>query len=221
MDLSTRLASVKGVGPKTAEQFALAGLETVYDLVTFLPRGYEDFSEIVDITNITPGKRTIKARCEAVSTRRVRRGLQITTATLADKSGKLQAVWFNQPYRATQLKSHDEFFFSGEFEYNYGRYQLMNPSTEMVSDLPVSTDRIVPLYRSIKGLKSQLVRKILTELKPLIMMLPETLPQEIVNGEKLMSYSRALLGMHFPDSVFSVRMRFSAQYCRCRCFRLL
>lgn len=200
MNLETPLSAIKGVGPKSAEQFTLAGIETVDDLITFLPRGYEDFSEIVAITDITPGKRTIKARCEAVSTKRVRRGLQITTATLADKTGKLQAVWFNQPYRATQLKSHDEFYFSGEFEFNYGRYQLMNPSTEMVSDLPVSTDRIVPLYRSIKGLKSQLVRKILVELKPLIVMLPETLPESLIKRENLMSYSRALLALHFPDS---------------------
>lgn len=200
MNLTSPLGLVKGVGGKTAEQFANAGLSTVGDLVTFLPRGYEDFSEIVTITDISPGKRTIKARCEKISTRRVRRGLQLTTATLADKSGKLQAVWFNQPYRVTQLKGGEEFFFSGEFEFNYNRYQLTNPSAEKVSDMPVSTDRIVPIYRSIKGLKSQLVRRILTELKPLIMMLPETLPQDVVEREGLMSYSRALLGMHFPDS---------------------
>jgi len=58
----------------------------------------------------------------------------------------------------------------------------------------------VPIYRSVKGLKSQVVRKVLAELKPLIMMLPETLPEAIVRNEKLMSYSRALLGLHFPDS---------------------
>ena len=200
MNLDTHLSAVKGVGPKTAEQFALAGLETVGQLVTFLPRGYEDFSEVVSIADIRPGKRTIKARCETISTRRVRRGLQITTATLADTTGKLQAVWFNQPYRKTQLTGHDEFYFSGEFELSYGRYQLMNPSAEKVSDVPVSTDRIVPIYRALKGLKSQLVRKVLTELKPLIMMLPETLPETLVQREGLMSYSRALLGLHFPDS---------------------
>lgn len=200
MNLSSPLTLVKGVGDKTAEQFAAAGLETVGDLMTFLPRGYEDFSEVVTIADVSPGKRTIRARCEKITTRRVRRGLQITTATLSDSTGKLQAVWFNQPYRVTQLTGHDEFFFSGEFEFSYNRYQLSNPSAEKVSDMPVSTDRIVPIYRAVKGLKGQLVRKILTELKPLIMMVPETLPQSIVDQEKLMSYSRALLGLHFPDS---------------------
>lgn len=200
MNLSTELANVKGVGPKTAEQLDLAGLRTVNDIITFLPRGYEDFSEVVSIADISPGKRTIRARCESITTKRVRRGLQLTTATLSDKTGKLQAIWFNQPYRATQLKGHDEFYFSGEFEFSYNRYQLSNPSAEKVSELPVSTDRIVPIYRSIRGLKSQVVRKVLSELRPLIMMLPETLPPNIVEQQKLVSYSQAIMKMHFPDS---------------------
>jgi ATP-dependent DNA helicase RecG len=199
MNLSTPLQSVKGVGVKIGEQLSLAGLHTVGDLITFLPRAYEDFSEVVEIANIKPGKRTIRAKCESVTTKRVRRGMTITTAVLADSSGKLQAVWFNQPYRATQLKSGDEFFFSGLFEFSYNKYQLSNPSAEKVSDVPVSTDRIVPIYRAVKGLKSQVVRKILVELRPLMTMLPETIPAEIVKSEKLLSYSDGLLALHFPD----------------------
>src|SRR5688572_3008876 len=116
MNLFSTLEKVKGVGVKTGEQFAVAGIRTVGDLIDFLPRKHEDFSEIVKIADIHPGKMTIKARCEKIATRPVRRGLRITTATLADDSGKLQAVWFNQPYRETQLKGDDEFYFSGEFE---------------------------------------------------------------------------------------------------------
>lgn len=201
MNLLSSLEKVKGVGAKTAEQFALAQLHTVDDLINFLPRKHEDFSEIVNISDIHPGKMTIKARCEKIATRPVRRGLRITTATLADDTGKLQAVWFNQPYRTTQLaKSDEEFYFSGEFEFNYNKYQLSNPSAEKVSDMPVQTDRFLPVYRSIKGLKSQLVRKILTELRPLMTMLPETLPESIIISEKLLSRSSALLGMHFPKT---------------------
>lgn len=200
MNLSSSLNKIKGVGLKTGEQLSLAGLNTVGDLIDFLPRAYEDFSHITTIIDIQPGKATIKARCEKVETRPVRRGLRITTATLADNTGKLQAVWFNQPYRETQLKSGDEFYFSGEFEFNYNRYQLSNPSAELVKDMPVQTDRVLPVYRSIKGLKTTLVRKILAELKPLISMLPETLPAEIVKSEKLLSRSQAMLAIHFPKN---------------------
>jgi len=44
------------------------------------------------------------------------------------------------------------------------------------------------------------VRKILAELRPLITMLPETLPQEIIKDEKLLNRSDALLAMHFPEN---------------------
>ena len=200
MNLLTSLEKVKGVGEKTAEQFAAAGLRTVGDLIDFLPRKHEDYSGIVAIADIQPGKATIKAKCEKIATRPVRRGLKVTTATLADSTGKLQAVWFNQPYREVQLKGGDEFFFSGEFEFNYNRYQLTNPSAEKASEMPVQADRLLPVYRAVKGLKSQLVRKILNELRPLMTMLPETLPQDIVKDEKLLSRSDAVLGMHFPKT---------------------
>lgn len=201
MNLSTPLENIKGVGPKTAEQFSLSGLETVRDLIYFLPRRHEDFSSVTPISDISPGKRTIKARCESVTTRNVRRGMRVTTAVLVDETGKLQAVWFNQAYRATQLKdSQQEFFFSGEFEFNYNKYQLTNPSVEKVSDMPIQTDRLLPVYPAIKGLKSQLVRKILAELRPLMTMLPETLPPDVIRANALLSLGDALLGVHFPNS---------------------
>lgn len=204
MKTATSLGYIKGVGPKTVEQFNRANIYTVGDLITFLPRRHEDFTEVVGIADIHPGKVTIKARCEKIDTRPVRRGLRITTATLTDDTGKLQAVWFNQPYRASQLGGGDEFYFSGEFEFNYNRYQLTNPSAEKVSDMPVQTDRLLPVYRSVQGLKGQVVRKILNELRPLITMLPETLPEEVIKGQNLISYSDALLGMHFPKSIEDV-----------------
>lgn len=199
MNLQTPLTVIKGVGDKTAALFKQAGLYTAGDLIQFLPRKYEDFSEVVTIDAIKPGKQTIKAVCEKTSTRPVRRGLKITTATLADSTGKLQAVWFNQPYREAQLKSGEEFYFSGEFEFNYNRYQLTNPSAELVSSVPVSTGRIIPVYRAVKGLKAQLVRKIVQQLKPLIAMLPDTLPKNILEREKLITYGDALTAMHFPQ----------------------
>jgi len=84
MNINAPLGQIKGVGEKTGAEFEKAGLHTVNDLIQFLPRAYEDFSHVTPIADIKPGKLTIKARCEKIATRPVRRGLRITTATLAD-----------------------------------------------------------------------------------------------------------------------------------------
>lgn len=205
MNLATKLDQIKGVGPKTAEQLARAGLQTVNDILLFLPRKHEDFTNLTSIVDLKPGKVTIKARCESITTRPVRRGLRLTTAVLADDTGKLNAVWFNQPYRTQQLGgSSEEFYFSGEFEYNYGKYQLTNPSAEIAKELPVQAERLLPVYHAIHGLKSQLVRKVLEELRPLMSVLPETLPESVVNNEELMSRAEAIATMHFPSAIEDV-----------------
>lgn len=206
MNLKTPLEQVKGVGPKIAIQLRTAGLETVGDIITFLPRRHDDFTGLVPIADLKPGKVTIRARCESISTRPVRRGLRLTTAVLADDSGKLNAIWFNQPYRTQQLGgSDDEFYFSGEFEYNYGRYQLTNPTAEIAKDIPVQAERLMPVYHSIHGLKSDTVRKVVEKLRPLMSVLPETLPASIVRAEGLMGRAEAISAMHFPKTTEEVQ----------------
>lgn len=205
MKLDSELAKIKGVGPKTAKLLESAGLFTAADLIAFLPRRHEDFSQVLPISEIEPGKVTIKATCESISTRIVRRGMKVTTATLADKSGKVQAVWFNQPYRASQLADKkQEFYFAGEFSFQRGRYQLTNPSVELTKKMPIQAGRILPIYPARHGLKPSLTRKLLNEIRPVITMLPESLPAEIVAREKLMSRSEALLSVHFPEDLDSV-----------------
>lgn len=200
MGLHTPLIDIKGVGQKTADRLAQYDLRTVRDLLYFFPRRYEDFTAVQSIDSIRPGKVTIMARCEKISTRRVRRGMTVTTATLADDSGKLSAVWFNQPYRLTQLSNtKDMLLISGEFEFRYNRYQLTNPSVEHASDVP-NGDRIVPIYRSIKDVRSHLLHAILAEIRPIISWIPETLPQEIVQQYDLLSLAEAMTQIHFPTS---------------------
>ncbi|MEK7620898.1 MAG: ATP-dependent DNA helicase RecG [Patescibacteria group bacterium] len=201
MKLDTPLANIKGVGAKTAGSLSKADLYTVQDLIEFFPRGYEDYSKTTAIGTIKPGKVTLRAKVEHLNTRRVRRGLHITEATLADDSGKVAAVWFNQPYRADQLrKEKGEWLISGEFGLNGHKYQVTNPSVEKVEGKHVSAGRIVPIYRSVAGLKSHVVRKILTELRPAIVMLDEILPPTIVAEQNLISRADALTYLHFPES---------------------
>lgn len=200
IQLSTPLQKVKGVGPKTGEQLAAAGLQTVGDLISFLPRKHDDFSQVTSVAHIKPGKVSVQGRFSNLATKRVRRGMSVTEAVLSDDTAKVPVVWFNQGYRAEQLKNGGEWLVSGEFGLQRQRYQIVNPSVESVKEVAVSGGRIVPIYPAIRGLKSQLVRKILLELRPAIMGLPETLPPEIVARESLMSRAEAMYAMHFPDS---------------------
>ena len=199
MNLNTSLLDVKGVGPRTGQTLAAAGLRTVGDMIDFLPRTYEDYENAESIADIKPGKVVIRARAEKISNRYARRNMVITTATLVDNHGdKVQATWFNQPYRKTQLEGGGEFYFSGEFALKYGRYQVVAPSCQAVRGLPVSTDRIVPVYSVRAGLKPTMTKKIMAQLKPLVTMLPETLPSDIVHEAQLMSRAEAVRQMHFP-----------------------
>lgn len=206
MNLSSSVEMIKGVGEKTAEQLEQAGLATVRDIVEFLPRTYDDYSQVQTIQAVQPGKITIKARCEKVVTKRVRRGLSVTTATLADDSAKLQAVWFNQPYRATQLQSNDWFLFTGTYEFSYNRYQLSNPSVEQAPDeAPVrDKDHIQPVYRAVAGIKQHVFRKLYHALEPLVIMLPEIMPEDIIADEKLLSRGAAYHALHYPRSMEEV-----------------
>lgn len=199
MDLDAQLSSVKGVGPKTAEQLALAGLHTIGDIIEFFPRTYEDYSTVTTIASIRPGKVTLRGKFENVRTKRVRRSMTVTEATLVDSTGKVAVVWFNQSYRVKQIETNKEFLVSGEFGLQRNKYQLVSPSVELVEREHVNAGRIVPVYRQISGLKTQLVRKILIELKPYILALDETLPTKIIENERLMSRADAVMTLHFPE----------------------
>jgi ATP-dependent DNA helicase RecG len=198
MQLETSVSTIKGVGSKTAEQFQAAGISTLQDLIYFLPRTYTDFSEVTTVTSMAPGHVTLRAKVESVTKKRVRRGLHITEAVLADKTGRTRALWFNQPYRGDQLNQGETFFVSGEYGFQRDRYLILNPSVEKVTDLPVQTGRILPVYRELKGLKSHQLRKILRTIEPLIRMLPENLPQELIKKERLLPLADALASLHFP-----------------------
>jgi ATP-dependent DNA helicase RecG len=198
MNLDSPLTSIKGVGTELAAKYKTLGLETVADLINHLPSRYEDYSNVLEIKNIKPGSVTIKAVIKQVSGRYVRRGLHITEAVASDDSSSVKLVWFNQPYRAGSFKAQTEYFISGQFELGNRSFSIMNPSMELVSDFPINTARIVPIYRLTKGLTSFQIRKSLREVLPVIRQVPETLPQWLLSEEGLSPRSEALESIHFP-----------------------
>ena len=200
MRYTAPLDDIKGVGEKTALLFASAGIRTVYDLINFLPRTYEDYSHTTRIADLEPGNVVLAGTIQAVVSRRVRRGLSVTEAVLADESGKVPIVWFNQSYRAKQLQEHKKWLVAGEFAFSGRRYQLLNPSVQAYGGAVGAGQEIVPIYRQVAGLKTAQIRAVVAEVRPLIVMLPETLPEALVRHEKLMSHADAMTTLHFPDT---------------------
>ena len=47
MTFDSPVADVKGVGPELAKKFGSVGVVSVGDLIDYLPRRYEDYSEVV------------------------------------------------------------------------------------------------------------------------------------------------------------------------------
>lgn len=198
MNLDTPVNYIKGVGPKLAEQFEKARINTVRDLIFLFPSRHEDYSTPESIATIKPGKIIIKAMVEDVTTRRTSRGITITTATIKDKTGKIFATWFNQAYRENQFKSDKEYYFSGDYEFSYNRFQLLNPRVELVSNN--ENDNIISSYPQTNYIKTSTIRKILSNLKPFINNLPEKIPDEIIKRNSLISFSDAMSIIHFPES---------------------
>lgn len=200
MKLRDPLSVVKGVGPAVEKALRSLGLQTVGDLLDYLPRRYEDYSEVTAIARLHPGAVTIMAEVKQASGRYIRRGLHITEALVNDESGSLRVTWFNQPYRAAALKIGQRYYFSGQYELNYQRMQLMNPSAELAADFTLNTARIVPVYRENKAISSKQLRKVIRQCLTVADTLPETLPVWLTESAQLLSLAEAVRAMHYPES---------------------
>lgn len=200
MKLSDDVAVVKGVGEAVAKGLRQLGIKTVFDLVDYLPTRYEDYSEVSSIANLQPGAVTIKATVKQAAGRYVRRGMHITEAVVSDETGSVRVTWFNQPYRAAALKTGQEYYVSGTYELSHQRFQIMNPSAELVKDFPLNTARIIPVYRQSKTIKTNQIRKLIAACVPTLRTLPETLPKWMLSEYRLVSRAEAVEAMHYPDT---------------------
>lgn len=199
MDLAAPVEEVKGIGPKTAEVLRKSGILMLRDLVYHLPRDYENFQQAQNISALKPGNVVIKAKVEQISTRRMRRNLAITEATLRDKSGAIKAIWFNQPYRAKQFDQEKEYYFSGEMALKYDRYQISNPSATLASDYDsANTAKIQPIYPARGSVKSQDFKKFIKTISNNIALIPDMIPNFPGRAD-------ALFDVHFPETIEQAR----------------
>ena len=204
MQLNSKLSEIKGVGPKTAEALSARGFQTFKDLLYYFPRKYEDYAAYTKISEIRPGKVVVRGKIRGlrnIHTRR--RNFTITQGEIFDETGALRVVWYNQAYRIKNFKEDTEYYFTGEYDFKYNRYQLTAPTAVLASEVEESRQDggYQPIYSGSGRYNSAWYRRIFAKLRPFFYQIPELLPNEAIPKilTKL-SRNQALFNMHFPES---------------------
>ncbi len=199
-DLKTPVEQLYLVGPARAKLLRHLGINTLEDLLLYLPRAHHDLSNISPIAETKVNEwANIKAKIVSVKSFRTRvRRITLTNVVVEDDSGTMSCIWFNQPYLQKNLKVGEQYILSGKVVSSKGKLQLQNPVYEQERQEQVHTARLVPVY----GLTASLTQKMLrTIIKTYLdqTQLPEFLPADILANEKLLSEDKAVKSFHFPD----------------------
>jgi len=202
MILSDNITAIKNLGPARAQIFARAGVFSVLDLINFIPRDYEDRSIITEVSALQAEMRTtIKAKVVGEAKNSGFRGVIVTSVLLEDESGRIDAVYFNQPYMKNSIKKGEVYYFSGKVVKNMGRLQMGSPEITKLSESPLHAGRIIPLYPAKLGISQKIIRGyIKAALDTCAELLEETLTEKIISGFGIMPRREALSNIHFPDS---------------------
>ena len=135
---------LRGVGDKHSGALSEIGIDSVLDLLTLFPRRYLDRTNQAAIDQLVDGDSAmVLAMVRKVSGRRTRQGRSIVEIDLFDGASYLHLTFFNQPWRAKQLREGMEVVVFGKVERFRGRRQMTNPVVDLVGD---RTGRIIPVY---------------------------------------------------------------------------
>ncbi|MCK4224933.1 MAG: ATP-dependent DNA helicase RecG [candidate division Zixibacteria bacterium] len=217
VELKESVQYLKGIGPQRAEALKSAGIETVEDLLYYIPRRYLDRSTILPMAKVKVGSATtVIGRVEAFGRARTRRPqFQVI---LKDNTGFIRLVWFSKlNWVKNRFEENDLVVASGQVTL-YRGLQMVHPEFEIISkksegdiseDELIHTGRVIPLYPSTAELKkfrldSRGFRRVL---KPLLDEVPslvkESLSENVIADLKLPSLSESIRKIHFPDDLNS------------------
>lgn len=128
--LSSPLANYFRLTPKQIQALNHFGLKTVRDLLWHFPFRYEALGERKAIADLTEGEEaSVHARVIKIKTSKSwRRKLNIAEAHIADGTGAMRVVWFNQPYMANIIKQDRDYMFTGKVKRDKKGLVMANPA---------------------------------------------------------------------------------------------
>ena len=197
------VTKVTGIGPEKAQALAdQFGIDSVLGLLTHYPRRYLDRTNQVSIRDLKLGEEAlVLGRVERVNSRRTqgRPPRMLVTVEVGDGTGRLKVTFFNQAWRAKQLRPGLEATFFGKVDTYRGDRQMTNPVVDLVGD---RTGRIVPVYAQSDKARIytwDLARWIEQSLRRAEGFL-DPMPDWVLDRFDMIDRTAAFRGIHLPES---------------------
>lgn len=209
IQLDTPIEFVKGVGPQRAEFLRVElGIRTAGDLLEHIPFRYEDRSRFVQVAGIESEATAIQLQGVITQVAEVpsKRGKRIVAA-FEDATGRMELVWFKGGrWVVAQLPVHQQVVVFGKPARFGGKWTIPHPEVERLDAFqgrsglglqPVysSTEKLVNRGLASAGI-ARLIRSVLSENDLII---PETLPAELLAELRMPSRDAAFRAVHAPS----------------------
>ncbi|MEW6074253.1 MAG: DEAD/DEAH box helicase [Planctomycetota bacterium] len=202
------LTSLPGIGPARSAAFARLGVETVRDLLLFAPRRIEASGErrtVAEARAAVGREVAVAGRLAPPSFFRSGRRRSVLRATIADASGGMGALWFNQPWLREVLRAHAA---AGEPVELAGRVVATRAGPALATPRIGTRERplappgsLRPLYPLGAGLGQELVRRAVGEaVARHAAALADPLPAEELAAHALLPLAAAVRAVHLPAS---------------------
>ena len=191
-----------GIGPEAAKKLSKLEISTVYDLISYIPRRYNDWTGISRIDQSEDGKEI--SFLADVTTAPVKKGVKRQSPIsffVSDGTGRIELSFFNSPYILKMFSPGDKVFVHGVVSYYGMRAQIVNPYCEKTESLD-GLKLVRPVYHLTAGITSNMINKWAgTALKLVKDQIPDIIPASLKEKEGLCSASEAYEYVHFPASV--------------------
>ncbi len=193
-----------GLGKRAAERFEHLGVRTAGDAARFFPRAFRDFTDVRRIADLAPSDLGQTVVGTVVSTRfvpRYGRSKPRSEATIADGSGSLRIVWFNNPWAARNLRKGEDLLVFGTVTTHRGQPQMVNPGYEPFDADVMRPGRLLPVYPGTQGLGQRAIRRaVAAAVEALAPRLPDPAPAWLAEEEGLEPYADCVRAYHAPDT---------------------
>ena len=193
----------KYITAKQLSNLKSLGINTIYDLIYYFPRAYDDRTNIKKIGELKFNEYIVlKANVMSVVNLTVRNGKKIVKAMVSDGTGIMEILWFGMPYIKKSLKIGEEYLFIGQTKKS-AIFQLINPEYKLFSgQQKVSENEILPIYSSNKNITQNSLRKLVEKfLVNFLNYFEENIPKELIKEYKIMERKSAIKNIHYPVSM--------------------